>query len=215
MKLLLFFCCCKLEISKILMSSKLYLQLEDEIKIEGGEEITDEEIVEKSLENPRLFEVFVTKYQEVFVRTAKKILKSQEEAEDAVQDAFVKIYFNARKFTKRPGIKFKSWAFKILLNCVFTRYRKLKRTFADAEYLDELLYLGEGNLDFAFEKKEKREEIESILQKMPEDLSGLMREHYLADRPYAEIASCGDMSIPALKMKLFRARKKFKEIYER
>jgi RNA polymerase sigma-70 factor (ECF subfamily) len=197
------------------MPKKFYLQLEDEIKITQGEGLEDEELVEKSLENPRLFEIFVDKYQEVFVRTAMRVLKNKEESEDVVQDAFVKIYFNVKKFKKRPGIKFKSWAFKVLLNCVFTRYRKLKRTFCDAEYADELLYLGDGNLDVAFEKKEKRDEIESILQKMPADLSNLMREHYLEDKPYTAIASSRKISIAALKMKLFRARNKFKEVYDK
>ncbi|MBU1178732.1 sigma-70 family RNA polymerase sigma factor [Patescibacteria group bacterium] len=195
--------------------SKFYLQLEEEISTGENTEFNDEELVEKSLENPRLFELFVEKYQDSFLRTATRILKGREESEDVVQDAFVKIYFNAGKFQKRPGIKFKSWAFKILINCVFTRYRKMKRNLGDTEYIDELLYIIEDRSFSAdFGRKEKKDEIESVLQKMPEDLSGLMREHYLEDRPYAEISSDKNMSIPALKMKLFRARKKFKEVWK-
>jgi len=194
--------------------SKFYLQLEDEIEIEEGRDLKDEELIQKSLNNPRLFEVFVGKYQEVFLRTAMRVLKGKEESEDVVQDAFVKIYFNAKKFQKRPGVAFKSWAFKILLNCVFTRYRKLKRTSGDAGYMDELLYLTETAVENDFDRKEKKDEIESILAKMPEDLSALIREHYLNDKPYAEIVSSEKVSIPALKMKLFRARKKFKDVME-
>lgn len=194
------------------MSNKFYLQLEEEIAAEK-EELSDEDLISKSMDNPRLFELFVDRYQDSFLRTANRILNNKEEAEDMAQEALVKIYFNFKKFQKRPGIKFKSWAFKILLNCVFTRYRKNKRTFGDTEYLDKLLYISETHLDFSFEKKEKRDEIESILEKMPKDLSALIKEHYLEDKPYAEIAEIKDMSIPALKMKLFRARNKFKEIW--
>lgn len=194
------------------MASKFYLQLEDEIKIENDNDLTDEDLVMKSLDNPRLFELFVDRYQEVFNRTADRVLNNREESEEITQEAFVKIYFNAKKYQKRPGIAFKSWAFKILMNAVFTRYRKLKRTFHDTEYFDQFMYLGESNLDLVFANKEKRDEIESVLKKMPEDLSNLMKEHYLDDKPYVEIADSGNISIPALKMKLFRARKKFKEV---
>ncbi|MBU2632900.1 RNA polymerase sigma factor [Patescibacteria group bacterium] len=198
------------------MKDKFYLQLKDEIEIEGGGEFDDEELVKKSLDNPRLFGMFVEKYQDVFLRTATRVLKKKEESEDVVQEAFVKIYFNAKKFQRQPGIKFKSWAFKILLNCAFTRYRKLKKRVGDVEYMDEVLYSGKDNnsnlVDFSFEQKEKRDEIESVLNKMPEEMRDLVKEHYLNDRPYADIASEKGMSISALKMKLFRARKKFKEV---
>lgn len=194
--------------------TKWYLQLEEEIKLDEGGDFEDEELVMQSLNNPRLFELFVEKYQEVFLRTAKRVLKNNEESEDVVQDAFVKIYFNAKKFQKRPGIKFKSWAFKILMNCVFTRYQKQKRRMNDVEYMDQVLYMRDRSADLDFKKSEMRDEIESILNEMPDDLSDLMKEHYLEDKPYAEIADSKGMSIAALKMKLFRARNKFKEVSE-
>jgi len=201
------------------MSNKFYLELENEIDIEGGGEFDDEELVKKSLNNPRLFGVFVEKYQDVFLRTVMRVLKKKEESEDVVQEAFVKIYFNAKKFQKQPGIKFKSWAFKILINCAFTRYRKMKKTSGDMEYMDEILYSQRGGndnlVDFSFEQKEKRDEIDSVLDKIPKDMRNLMREHYLNDKSYADIASEKGMSISALKMKLFRARKKFKEVYDK
>ncbi len=173
----------------------------------------DEEVLSKSLENPRLFELLVDKYRDVFLRTAGRILKNQDETEDVVQDTFVKIYFNARKFQKRPGIEFKSWAFRILINCAFTRYRKLKKTFQDKEYLDELLYIPSDDMD-VLERKEARDEIKSIMARMPEDLAGFLQEHYLEDKPYEEIVRSSGMSINALKMKLFRARKSFKKVKE-
>ncbi len=135
-----------------------------------------------------------------------------EEAEDAVQDAFVKIYFNAKKFKKQDGIEFKSWAFKVLFNTALTRYRKVKRTRADAEYNDALLSVEDKNYDIDFKRKGERDLIDSVLRQMPEDLSSILRRHYLDDMPYVEISTTNGMSIGAIKMKLFRARKLFKEI---
>ena len=77
------------------------------------------------------------------------------------------------------------------------------------DYLDQILYLNEGgHADFSFDKKMQKDEIESVLKRMPKELSELMRDHYLSDKPYSKIAESRDMSVPALKMKLYRARKK-------
>ncbi len=175
----------------------------------GG--LKDEEILIKSLRNPRLFEQLVFKYQDSFLRTANRVLNNIEEAQDAVQDAFVKIYFNAKKFKKQEGIEFKSWAFKILFNTALTRYRKAKRQKAEAMY-DDALLVKDGNSEIDFRRRDEQDLIESAFKQMPEDLSSILRQHYLDDMPYTVISASSGMSIGAIKMKLFRARKLFKDI---
>ena len=146
------------------------------------------------------------------MRTANRVLNNMEEAEDAVQDAFVKIYFNAKKFKKQDGIEFKSWAFKVLFNTALTRYRRAKRFKTEAEYNDALLSVQDKDCDADFKKRGERDMIDSVLRQMPEDLSAILKQHYLDDMPYADISTSNGMSIGAIKMKLFRARKLFKEI---
>lgn len=189
--------------------SKEYLNLNND----DCEGLEDEEILALSLNKPHLFEYLVSKYQDGFLRTANRILNSREEAEDAAQDAFVKIYFNAAKFKKQEGIAFKSWAYKILFNTALTRYRKAKRFKTEAEYNDEiLLSVEDKNSDAEFKRRGERNMIESVFSQMPEDLSAILRQHYLDDMPYAGISASTGMSIGAIKMKLFRARKLFKDI---
>ncbi len=171
----------------------------------------DEEILIQSLNNPRLFECLVSKYQDSFLRTANRVLNNIEEAQDAVQDAFVKIYFNAKKFKKQEGIEFKSWAFKILFNTALTRYRKTKRLKAEAVY-DDTLLVKDGNSEIDFKRRDEQDLIESAFKQMPEDLSSILRQHYLNDMPYTTISASNGMTIGAIKMKLFRARKLFKDI---
>ncbi len=188
------------------------LEPEKNLNIESPPDIKDEEVLIKSLRNPRLFEILVQKYQDSFLRTANRVLNNMEEAEDAVQDAFVKIYFNAKKFKKQDGIEFKSWAFKVLFNTALTRYRRAKRFKTEAEYNDALLSVQDKDCDADFKKRGERDMIDSVLRQMPEDLSAILKQHYLDDMPYADISASNGMSIGAIKMKLFRARKLFKEI---
>ncbi len=181
-------------------------------KNDAGAGMKDEEILIHSLAKPRLFEKLVEKYQDSFLRTAQRVLNSREEAEDAVQDAFVKIYLNAKKFKKQEGVEFKSWAFKILFNTALTRYRRQKKFRTEAEYNDELLSVQDAGSDIDFKKREERDLIESVFVQMPEDLGLILRQHYLEDMPYTNISASTGMTVGAIKMKLFRARKLFKNI---
>jgi len=177
----------------------------------------DEVILRKSLANPSLFSVLIDKYQIPFVRKAQGIVHSKDEAEDIVQETFTKIYLNARRFKKQPGVEFKSWAWRILVNTSLTHYRKLKKTFGDVGYLDEILFGDEeAEALFAVEDTLDRDEniagVRDAIEKMPPEAAELLRAHYVQDRPYAEIARKHGISIGALKMKLFRARKVLKDV---
>ena len=57
-------------------------------------QLSDEEILSLSTENPNHFELLVDRYQQKFIDRAFYILRNKEEAADIVQDTFVKIYLN-------------------------------------------------------------------------------------------------------------------------
>ena len=67
-------------------------------------EMPDEVILKKSVNNPALFSFILDKYKTRFLRKALGIVHSSEEAEDIVQETFTKIYANAKKFKKQPGV---------------------------------------------------------------------------------------------------------------
>ncbi len=186
-------------------------------KNDAGAEMKDEEILIQSLAKPRLFEKLVEKYQDSFLRTAQRVLNSREEAEDAVQDAFVKIYFNGKKFRKMDGIEFKSWAYRILVNTAISRYRKISKkwqtesndpldleTASDSALSTENIILESENKSFTAE----------LLSRLPKPLARLVSLYYIEDKPYKEIAKSEGLTMAALKMKLFRAKKLLKNIAE-
>jgi len=174
----------------------------------------DEEILTASLNKPALFKILVDRYQEAFIRKAVGILRNQEEAEDIVQETFVKIYLHGKKFKKMEGIEFKSWAYKILVNTAISRYRKISKKW-QAESADPL------DLELASEKHLSTEDIvlesetksitADLISRLPKPLARLISLYYIEDKPYKEIAEQESLTIPALKMKLFRAKKILKE----
>ena len=175
--------------------------------------LKDEEILRLALDDPSYFAVLVDKYQVPFLRKAVSIIRNQEEAEDIVQETFTKIYRYANNFKKQKGIEFKSWGYKILMNTTFTHYQKLKKTGANTEYLDPVLYEDklEENHDFAT-IQDAKSMVGKVVEKMPEHLAKVLKLYYLEDKSYADICKIEKISIPTLKMRLFRAKRLFEKL---
>ena len=180
-----------------------------------GDYLKDEEILAVSLDKPALFKILVDRYQGAFIRKALDILRQQEEAEDIVQETFVKIYFNGKKFKKLQGIEFKSWAYKILVNSAISRYRQISKKW-QAESTDplDLELASERNLsteDVVLESEAKSITAD-LISRLPEPLARLVSLYYIEDKSYKDIAKEERLTVPALRMKLFRAKKLLKNL---
>lgn len=187
-----------------------YLDQDNPLSPEG---MRDEEILRCSLNEPALFEVLMEKYHEPLMRAAWRVVRGREEAEDIVQEAFVKMYKNAHKFEKFEGIEFKSWAYKVTINTAITHYRKLKR----GEFLSEdpSIYQEAGE-DLAdnriFSKVDAQAAVADTMADMPDHLRTVLQGYYMDDKSYRTIADEQGISISTLKMRLFRAKKMFRKL---
>ncbi|HEY4493322.1 MAG TPA: RNA polymerase sigma factor [Candidatus Paceibacterota bacterium] len=184
--------------------------LGDEIK---QEEMADEVILSRSMARPELFGLLVDKYQEAFVRKAKRILGDRPEVEDVVQETFTKIYLYGSKFETQEGASFSSWAYKILMNTTFTYYQKLKkRGEAQANVDEEILALAPDHSHRQSEKDNYKDVVASVLSRMPEPLARVLSLHFLDDKPQEQIADELGVSVSAVKTRVHRAKKEFKKI---
>ena len=147
------------------------------------------------------------------MRAAQRVVSSRSDAEDVVQEAFVKMYRHAKKFRQGEDRKFSSWAYKIVLNTAITHYHRMKkRELPIPEEVDPTAELAHDGFRKATLDRETAEVVRSVLEVMPADLRDLLRAYYLEDQAYQTIADREGMTIGALKMKLFRARKVFKKM---
>lgn len=173
----------------------------------------DEDILRASLDEPAMFQMLVEKYQEPLMRAALRIVRGREEAQDIVQEAFVKMYKNADKFQKLAGIEFKSWAYKITVNTAITHYRKLKRGEILTEDPAMFQEVGEELAGERFSMAaDAKATVMGVLGRMPAQLQSVLKRYYLEDKSYRTIAGEEKISISTLKMRLFRAKKIFKKI---
>ena len=79
-------------------NQKLRCNISDKIRVLSG--MSDEEILELSYKKPARFGELFDRHYGRFMAIAKKTLRSRDDAEDAVQEAFIRIYKYGRKF---PG----------------------------------------------------------------------------------------------------------------
>ena len=174
--------------------------------------IPDDVLLMESQREPGLFGLLVDRYQAPFLRLAERVVRSRTDAEDVVQEAFVKIYRYAKRFRQGEDRKFSSWAYKIVLNTAITHYHKIrKREWQLPEGVDPTQ--GEAHVQFreASLNRETEAVVRSVLDVIPEEFRELLRAYYLEDKPYQAIAAQNGMTVGALKMKLFRARKLFRK----
>ncbi len=178
---------------------------------------SDEELIAKVTKKPHLFEVLIDRYEEAFLRKAYYILGTKEAAEDAVQDAFVKIYRNADRFEPQPGAGFKSWGYRILVNTCFTAYKKMKGEGMFLADLDPELQelVADRKAGERREQELNRDEVESFLRSLSEGLAEPMRLHFIEGKPHAEVAKLMVISEGAVRARVHRAKQEVRDLIEK
>lgn len=174
----------------------------------------DHEILLRSRKNPDLFGILVDRYEDAFLRKAKSILYSEEDAEEVVQDCFTRIYLYADKFKPQEGASFSSWAYSILIRLSFTRYQKLKKHRGVTAELDPELYEKAADTEEFLEDLSIRSEVLAALARIPEAAAKILRLQFIEGKTQEEIAVSEDLSIAAVKTRVHRAKKDFKKAYE-
>lgn len=180
----------------------------------GVAEFSDEEVLVLSLESPSIFSVLINRYEEVFLRKARSILKNEEDAQDAVQETFVRIYIAGKRFKKVEGASFSSWGYKILLRQCFTLYQKKKKTWARETTLDEELLAVIPDKEFSemHEKFLLREEMLSFLSKLPASLRVVVQKFFFEEKSHKEIADEEGFDEGVSRIRLHRAKQLLKKI---
>src|SRR3989338_8679356 len=184
--------------------------------IEDFGSLEDAEVLARSRREPALFAILVRRYEAALLRRARTILRNPEDAEEAVQDAFTKMYLYADKYHDQEGASFSSWAYTILNRVAYTKYRA--RTIERgrrAELLPEHYEsLPDARAEF-LEDLSVRNEVISALAKLPEAASKILRLQFIEGKSQEEIAASEDLSIPAVKTRVHRAKKLFKDVYDK
>lgn len=174
---------------------------------------SDEEVLRISLSEPEAFRVLVARYEEPFLRRAKSILYSKEDAEEVVQDAFTRIYVYGARYRRQEGAAFSSWAYAILMRLAFTRYRKLAKHRKGTAPLETETYERIPDAADFVEDLSIRSEVLVALSKLPEAAARILKMQFIEGKSQEEIAAIEGSTVSAVKTRVHRAKKLFKDTY--
>lgn len=158
------------------------------------------------------FGYFVDTYQDMAITIAYRVCGSMQDAEDIVQDAFVKAFHNLHTF--RSDSKFSTWFYRVVYNTAITGTRTTvyNTEFVDYNQMDSDSSFSDWDIMSRIEDNEKRAMINETMDKMPKDESLLLTLYYLEDNSIKEIVQITDLTDTNVKVKLHRARKRFADI---
>lgn len=161
------------------------------------------------------FVYFVTAYQDMAFTIASRIVHNKEDAEEVVQDAFVKAYTSLASF--RQDSKFSTWLYRIVVNTAISKTRK-KKFFVDSNetvLIEEISIQGVENTYKKLSNAEQKKFINNALNEMNPEDSLLLTLFYLEELSLDEITEITGIPKENAKVKIHRARKKMYIILDR
>jgi RNA polymerase sigma-70 factor (ECF subfamily) len=160
--------------------------------------------------NDKAFNYLVLRYQEKIYWVVRRLLSDHDEADDVVQDVFIKVYHSLHSF--KGDSSFYTWLYRIAINLSLNelRRKKTRKTFS----LDDAVMQHESHDALPLEQMERKEQtrlIKEAIEKLPEKQKKVFLLRYYEELPYEEIAKILKTSVGGLKANYFHAVKKIGE----
>lgn len=181
------------------------------------------------------FEEIVNRYKDKAMTLAMRILKNSEDAEDALQEAFIKTFraIADKQFEERA--KFSTYFYRIVYNTAIDFYKKHKAKTYNLINIDNTRKNDEGEVTdiAAFEMNIDRDKyymsgnyetdrstldndmqelVNKYLEEIPEKYSTILTLFYINDLSHDEIAETLKLPLGTVKNRIFRAKDKLKEV---
>ncbi len=176
----------------------------------------DLEIVKRAVDGDyAAFQQIVEKYQDRAYRLAWSLVKNNDDANDVVQDAFLNVFRKLDTFDGRA--KFSSWLYRVVVNAGLMRLRKKRRRseipleefgpqFLDDGHHASVAPSWDMRGDRVVENNELREKILEAVDELEEKYQTVFLLREVEDLDLKEIAQILDLTVPAVKSRLHRAR---------
>ncbi|KAF5433561.1 RNA polymerase sigma-70 factor, ECF subfamily [Candidatus Methanophagaceae archaeon] len=183
------------------------------------ENMPDEQLVQLSLKDQDCFYYLMKRYETKILRYIKRLTTvSQEEAEDIIQEVFIKVYRNLNGFNRK--LKFSSWIYRIAHNEIINQYRKTKlHSSIPLNIEDEANLIGSINdtieINGAYENLENAEKVRQALAELPDKYREILVLRYLEDKSYDEISDILRKPPGTVATQINRAKANFKKIAKR
>jgi RNA polymerase sigma-70 factor (ECF subfamily) len=179
--------------------------------LKNYEKLADEEVIKKFQQGDLVaFDVVVARYKEQLINYVYTFVGDKSDAEDIVQDTFVKIYRFKQSY--KNIAKFSTWIYTVSGNLAKSELRKRKR-----QQLYPISSLNNGDKEFEAvetrinsdemtDSSVKKELIKKAIMTLPEHYQDVIRMREIDNLSYEEIASLTKLPIGTVRSRINRAR---------
>ena len=160
----------------------------------------------------RAFDELVRRYRDKVYRLAFKILRHEEDAAEALQDAFLSAFRGLKNF--KAESTFSTWLYRITTNAALMKYRKRREGHVSLEQSqsrdDDLqpMELADWSQipEDQLEDRETWQVLMDAVEQLPDDLKTVFYRRDWLEESNAEVADALSLSVAAVKSRLHRAR---------
>jgi len=160
------------------------------------------------------FERLFERHRQLVYRFAYQMASTRDDAEDVVQEAFVRAYQNLGRY--RDEAKFTTWLLRIVTNlCTdMARMSQRRQTLEQQQATGSLLWMTQGDVDDPIENLSqdmRAAALRRALNALPAHHRTVIVLRDLEEREYGEIAEILDCTIGGAKLRVLRARRALRD----
>ncbi len=185
---------------------------------ENPDNLSDEEIVDLVLEDQSRFLLIINRYKDKLFNFIRRITNTGvEDAEDLLQDIFLKVYLNINSFDR--GQKFSSWIYAIARNQVISNHRKLKvRPEGHSVGIDDdgaEKIISDFNIGEDFDSGLAKEKVLYTLDELKAKYREVLVLKFFEDKSYDEISDIIKKPVGTVGSMINKAKKEFRDEFKR
>jgi RNA polymerase sigma factor (sigma-70 family) len=171
------------------------------------EQLQDQDIIRQVLSGQKnAYAILVERYQHFVFTIALRYVTNREEAEELAQDVFIKAYRSLADYKGQS--KFSTWLYAITNNTCLSFNRKKKETLLSLEERHESIAADEAGF------RNETNILHRAMKYLPQADAEILNLFYMAEQSIEETGQILGLSTSNVKVRLFRARQKLKQILE-
>lgn len=171
---------------------------------------SDQEIIQQILAGEkRAYAELVNRHKDKAMTLAMRMLKNRQDAEEALQDAFVRAFNALPRFEWKSS--FATWFYRIVYNVCATalgkRGEEIHYSLDDDESLVQVELTSDDFIpDLQLETSEVQRTVLEVIQTLPPKYTGILTMFFIQEMGYDEIVEVTGLPLGTVKVRLFRGR---------
>lgn len=177
---------------------------------------SDKSIIEAVLKgNQQAYRTLVERYQNYVFTITMNVLKSREEAEEAAQDVFIKVFKMLHSFEGKS--KFTTWLYTIAYRTALDYKKKKKVNVQSIDAEDSFLQVKDHltpNPEKSMQQGDLQDKLKAAIRQLKPNDATLISLFYLHEKSVQEVAQIMDLTVSNVKTKLHRLRETLRKKLE-